>query len=111
MTTAINRNTLQYYGGTPRSLPSGTWILNPDMSSVSGVALCYWKIIGDSVLEMDSGEKEVVDIQEKLHITYGRNRKKVAIGIYPFEKIKNPIRFLAKTVLPAPIVIPMETLL
>ena len=40
--------------------------------------------------------KEVIDIQEKLHITYGRNRKKVAIGIYPFEKIKTPITFLAQ---------------
>lgn len=39
--------------------------------------------------------KEVIQIQEKLHITYGRNRKKVAIGIYPFEKIKTPIRFVA----------------
>lgn len=44
----------------------------------------------------DEKIKEVVDIQEKLHITYGRNRKKVAIGIYPFEKIKTPIKFLAK---------------
>jgi phenylalanyl-tRNA synthetase beta chain len=44
----------------------------------------------------DEKIKEVIDIQEKLHITYGRNRKKVAIGIYPFEKIKPPIRFLAK---------------
>ena len=40
--------------------------------------------------------KEVIDTQEKLHVTYGRNRKKVAIGIYPFEKIKTPIRFMAK---------------
>jgi len=40
--------------------------------------------------------KEVIDLQEKLHITYGRNRKKVAIGIYPFEKIKTPIRFMAQ---------------
>jgi len=44
----------------------------------------------------DEKIKEVIDIQEKLHITYGRHRKKVAIGIYPFEKIKLPIRFLAK---------------
>ncbi len=40
--------------------------------------------------------KEVIDIQEKLHITYGRHRKKAAIGIYPFEKIKTPIRFIAE---------------
>ncbi|MBS3102570.1 phenylalanine--tRNA ligase subunit beta [Candidatus Woesearchaeota archaeon] len=44
----------------------------------------------------DEKIKEVIDIQEKLHITYGRNRKKVAIGIYPFEKIKTPITFTAK---------------
>ena len=44
----------------------------------------------------DEKIKEVIDIQEKLHIPYGRNRKKVAIGIYPFEKIKTPIRFTAK---------------
>src|SRR3989338_7188682 len=44
----------------------------------------------------DEKIKEVIDIQEKLHITYGRHRKKIAIGIYPFEKIKAPIRFLAQ---------------
>ena len=44
----------------------------------------------------DEKIKEVIDIQEKLHITYGRNRKKAAIGIYPFEKIKTPITFTAK---------------
>jgi len=44
----------------------------------------------------DEKIKEVIDIQEKLHITYGRHRKKVAIGIYPFEKIKTPIKFTAK---------------
>ncbi|MBL7100341.1 MAG: phenylalanine--tRNA ligase subunit beta [Nanoarchaeota archaeon] len=44
----------------------------------------------------DEKIKEIVQIQEKLHITYGRNRKKAAIGIYPFEKIKFPIRFEAR---------------
>ncbi len=43
----------------------------------------------------DEKIKEVVQIQEKLHITYGRNRRKIAIGVYPFEKIKTPIRFMA----------------
>jgi phenylalanyl-tRNA synthetase beta chain len=44
----------------------------------------------------DEKIREVIDIQEKLHVTYGRNRRKVAIGIYPYEKIKPPIRFTAK---------------
>jgi phenylalanyl-tRNA synthetase beta chain len=44
----------------------------------------------------DEKIKEIIQIQEKLHITYGRNRKKVAIGIYPYEKITPPIKFIAK---------------
>ncbi len=39
--------------------------------------------------------KEIIQIQEKLHITYGRNRKKVAIGIYPLEKISFPVTYKA----------------
>ncbi len=39
--------------------------------------------------------KEIVQIQEKLHITYGRNRKKAAIGVYPREKISFPIIYKA----------------
>ncbi|MFW5847258.1 MAG: phenylalanine--tRNA ligase subunit beta [Nanoarchaeota archaeon] len=40
--------------------------------------------------------KEIINLQEKLHITIGRNRKKAAIGIYPMEKIKFPITFTAR---------------
>ena len=43
----------------------------------------------------DNKIKELIEIQEKLHITIGRKRKKVAIGIYPLEKIKLPITFKA----------------
>jgi len=44
----------------------------------------------------DEKIKEIIDIQEKIHGTFGRNRKKIAIGIYPLEKIQLPIKFLAK---------------
>ena len=44
----------------------------------------------------DSKIKEIIDVQEKLHLTYGRKRKSVAIGVYPLEKIKFPITFDAK---------------
>ncbi len=43
----------------------------------------------------DEKIKEIIDIQEKLHSTIGRNRKKAAIGIYPLEKIRLPITFKA----------------
>lgn len=43
----------------------------------------------------DEKIKELIEIQEKLHVTVGRKRKKLAIGIYPLEKIKLPITFKA----------------
>jgi len=43
----------------------------------------------------DEKIKEIIDIQEKLHSTVGRKRKKVAIGVYPLEKITLPITFKA----------------
>ncbi len=39
--------------------------------------------------------RELIEIQEKLHTTVGRKRKKMAIGIYPLEEIKLPIKFKA----------------
>ncbi|MBU2562480.1 MAG: phenylalanine--tRNA ligase subunit beta [Nanoarchaeota archaeon] len=44
----------------------------------------------------DEKIKEIVEIQEKLHVTLGRKRKKLAMGIYPLEKIKLPIKFEAR---------------
>ncbi|MBI2671659.1 phenylalanine--tRNA ligase subunit beta [Candidatus Woesearchaeota archaeon] len=40
--------------------------------------------------------KEIINFQEKIHNTFARKRKKVAIGIYPLENIKPPIKYLAK---------------
>ncbi len=40
--------------------------------------------------------KEIIELQEKIHATLGRNRKKLAIGIYPLDKITLPITYLAK---------------
>ncbi len=40
--------------------------------------------------------EQIIELQEKLHITFGRNRKKVAIGIYPLEDITLPITYTAK---------------
>ena len=40
--------------------------------------------------------KEIVDIQEKLHNSIGRKRQKLAIGIYPLDKIALPIRFVGR---------------
>jgi len=41
--------------------------------------------------------KEIINIQEKLHNTFARKRKKTSIGIYPLENIVFPIKYLAKS--------------
>jgi phenylalanyl-tRNA synthetase beta chain len=43
----------------------------------------------------DEKIRQIIQLQEKLHVTYCRNRKRAAIGIYPSEKIKYPIHFFA----------------
>ncbi len=43
----------------------------------------------------DERIKEIIQIQEKLHVTYCRNRKKAAIGVYPLEHIRPPIYYKA----------------
>jgi phenylalanyl-tRNA synthetase beta chain len=43
----------------------------------------------------DEKIKEIIEVQEKLHSTIGRKRRKIALGIYPLEKIKLPIKYTA----------------
>lgn len=44
----------------------------------------------------DAGLQEIIDLQEKLHITFCRRRKRAAIGIYPLDRISGNITFTAK---------------
>ncbi|MEM7824977.1 MAG: phenylalanine--tRNA ligase subunit beta, partial [Candidatus Aenigmatarchaeota archaeon] len=36
---------------------------------------------------------QMIQLQEKIHVTFGRNRKELAIGIYNLDRIKPPIKF------------------
>jgi len=44
----------------------------------------------------DEKIKEIMQWQEKMHATLGRNRKKVALGYYILDKIKFPVKYIAK---------------
>lgn len=41
--------------------PLSFWVVNPDLSVVSGVPPLYWKVVVDSVLEMNQSEKDAAD--------------------------------------------------
>jgi len=64
-------------------------------SSVKEVRPCTACAIVKGLNFNEEKIKELIETQEKLHITMGRKRKKAAIGIYPLEKIKLPITFKA----------------
>jgi len=49
----------------------------------------------------DEAIKSLMQLQEKLHLTHGRKRKKVAIGVHDFDAIKFPLVY--KAVKPASI--------
>ncbi len=65
-----------------------------DLSAVNYGNYTMCAIIKNLSLD-DEKIKEIITVQEKLHLTYGRKRKSVAIGIYPLDKISFPISFQA----------------
>lgn len=68
-------------------------IVDPSVKLIRPYTACA--IVKNLILDEDK-IKTIIDLQEKLHTTLGRNRKKMAIGIYPMEKITLPITYSAK---------------
>lgn len=62
MANVVNRTTVQYLltVNTPDYDPTD-WIINPDLSALASVPQKYWKVVGDTVVEMTSGEKTTAD--------------------------------------------------
>lgn len=75
MATVVNKNTTgtpPVGNGTVQVINSGNtpdfnpanWLINPDLSALSGVPRVYWKITGGTTVEeMTSGEKTQVDAE------------------------------------------------
>lgn len=61
MANVIHRSTFQYLVSvnTP-DYSESEWIINPDLSGVAGVPEIFWKVVGDSVVEMTQEEKNIV---------------------------------------------------
>ena len=62
MADVLNRATKQHLTSvnTPE-YPVAEWIINPDLSAVTGQPVKYWVISGDSVSLMDQAERDAVD--------------------------------------------------
>jgi len=68
--------------------------VDKSVSSVRPYTLC---VVVKGLKFTNENIREIIQIQEKLHVTFCRNRKKAAIGIYPMGKISFPVRYLAKS--------------
>jgi phenylalanyl-tRNA synthetase beta chain len=66
--------------------------------SVDEVRPYIWSALVEGNEITDPLIRSMMDLQEKLHLTLGRNRKKVAIGIHDFRTVKPP--FVYKAVIP-----------
>ncbi len=66
--------------------------------SVKEVRPFIWSALVEGNEITDPLIRSMMDLQEKLHLTLGRNRKKVAIGIHDFRTVMPP--FTYKAVLP-----------
>ena len=54
---------------------------------------CLMGIVRNLTLD-DEAIKQIMQLQEKLHISYGSNRKLVSIGLYDLHKVKPPFRYI-----------------
>lgn len=84
---AINRTTLALTRPLDiTTLDPTKWIYNPDLSAVENVKKYYWKIDGDSVVEMSPAEKEVVDLVKVPELQY---EKFAAVDLVTKQQIYN----------------------
>lgn len=68
-------------------------IIDDSVKNIRPYTVCA--VVKNIILDEEK-VREIIQIQEKLHVTYGRNRKKVALGIYPLNKITFPVRYKAE---------------
>lgn len=67
--------------------------IDEKVARVRPYAVCA--IVRDVVLS-DGAVKSLMQVQEKLHITHGRNRRKVAIGVHDLDKITFPVTYTTR---------------
>ncbi len=70
--------------------PSIRVIVDPKLKNIRPLTVCA--VVRNLEIEPDI-LSQMIQLQEKVSITFGRNRKEVAIGAYDLHKITPPIKF------------------
>lgn len=62
MANVIHRTTFEYRESVNSpDYPEVDWLHDPDVSALASVERKYWKVVGDTVVEMSQAEKDAVD--------------------------------------------------
>lgn len=95
-TVGIGR-AIRYYRGISKNLPNyklapatNKVIVKSSVDSVRPKTVCV--ILRDVNMTQELLD-EMIEIQEKIHDSFGRHRKKASIGIYPMGEFKFPVTF------------------
>ncbi len=63
--------------------------------SVSPIRPCITAALVKEIYQNDEKLRSLMDLQEKLHITHGRNRKRASIGVHDMKHIEQPFSYKA----------------
>ncbi len=92
----IARALRDYKSGEPKKYSIGASGIDVSVdSSVSDVRPAFGCAVVRGLAMTDSFLRSIMQVQEKLHETLGRKRRKVAIGIHDLDKVKPPFRYFA----------------
>ncbi|RLF11239.1 MAG: phenylalanine--tRNA ligase subunit beta [Thermoprotei archaeon] len=78
---------------TVRSPPEFKVLVDSSVKKVRPYVMCG-AVVGCNL--GDEGFRQLIQLQEVLHKTHGRNRRKFAIGIHNLDVVKPPINYVAK---------------
>ncbi len=73
MAVVVNRTTVEGIGGVNKAnYPLEGWLHNPDLSALQDVDSKYWKVTGETVVEMTQAEKDAADLADLPNRKTGR---------------------------------------
>lgn len=88
---------IKYYRGLSKKLPTYDIVKGKNKVIVDkSAALARPKTVCVILRDVNMTQElldEMIEIQEKIHESFGRNRKKASIGIYPCDEFKFPVTF------------------
>jgi len=86
----------EYINGAQSSIVVGKPVIDVVVdASVADVRPAFCGAVVRNVRITDSALRSIMQIQEKLHETLGRKRRKVAIGIHDLDRVSPPFKYFA----------------